>query len=373
MSNPIEISAVAVTFQAIGALLLAFMLRQIGRNFDCPFVHHWAWGWVAMFVAIAAVRVYIATGHRELWIVYLLAQWTFMLLLYAGCRGMTDSYFSVRRMAYLTPSAIVLAALSLPFLHEFNEVFVIEAGIIAAGALASFLALGRDTRRTTGWQTMRLALVLMGATYLLYVPLFALAARGTLIDWLSYSPLLDLLLATLLGFGMVIVAAEEARRELSDAVQALQIARDQLELKLKIDPLTDALTRHAFRAMPHGMKGVVIMIDVDNLKMINDAAGHAAGDHAIRAVANAVRNRIRADDLLFRWGGDEFLVIVPGSTLELVQRRLGDLGAGVSCEDGNVVTFSWGAAEFGPACDLDEAMHDADALMYARRAAARTV
>jgi diguanylate cyclase (GGDEF)-like protein len=370
--NNIGISAVAVTFQAIGALLLAFMLRQIGRNFDCPFVRQWAWGWVAMFVAIGAVRVYIPTGHHELWVAYLLAQWTFMVLLYAGCRGLTDSYFGIRRLAYLTPTAIALAVLPVLFFREFNQVFMVEAAIIALGALASFLALGRDTRHTTGWQTMRLALVLMAATYMLYVPLFASVSNGTVIEWLSYSPLLDLLVATLLGFGMVIVASEEARRELTDAVQALQIARDQLELKLKVDPLTDALTRHAFHAMPHGMTGVAIMIDVDNLKSINDVAGHAAGDAAIRAVANAVRNRIRADDLLFRWGGDEFLVIVPGSSLELVERRLGNLGSGVPCEDGSVVTFSWGAAEFGPTCALDVAMHDADALMYARRAAARS-
>jgi diguanylate cyclase (GGDEF)-like protein len=369
--NTIGISAVAVTFQAIGALLLAFMLRQIGRNFDCPFVRQWAWGWLAMFAAIAAVRVYIPTGRHELWVAYLLAQWTFMLLLYAGCRGLTDSYFGIRRLAYLTPTAIMPAVLPVLFFREFNQVFMVEAGIIGLGALASFLALGRDTRHTTGWQTMRLALVLMSATYMLYVPLFAVVSNGTVIEWLSYSPLLDLLVATLLGFSMVIVASEEARRELTDAVQALQVARDQLDLKLKIDPLTDALTRHAFHAMPHGMMGVAIMIDVDNLKRINDVAGHAAGDAAIRAVANAVRNRIRADDLLFRWGGDEFLVIVPGSNLELVERRLGNLGSGVPCEDGSVVTFSWGAAEFGPACALDEAMHDADALMYARRAAAR--
>jgi diguanylate cyclase (GGDEF)-like protein len=365
----VDFSGVAVTFQAIGALLLAFMLRQIGRNFDSPSVRDWAWGWLAMSVAIAAVRVFITTGHRELWIIYLLGQWTFMLLLYAGCRGLTDSYFNVKRFAYLLPSAIVLAALSLPFARVFNDVFTFESGVVAFGALASFLALGRDTRRTTGWQTMRLALVLMGILYAVYVPLFAYSA---LLDWLSYSPLLDLLVATLLGFGMVIVASEEARRELSDAVQALQIARDQLEVKLKIDPLTDALTRHAFHSMPHGMKGVVIMIDVDNLKQINDASGHAAGDLAIRAVANAVRTRIRADDLLFRWGGDEFLVIVPGSNLELVERRLGNLGAGVPCDDGTLVCFSWGAAEFSTHCPLDQAMHEADNVMYARRAAART-
>jgi diguanylate cyclase (GGDEF)-like protein len=370
--SQIQISAVAVTFQAIGALLLAFMLRQIGKNFDCPFVRHWGWGWLAMFVAIGSVRVFIATGHRELWVLYLLAQWLFMLLLYSGCRVMTEPWFDIRRIAFLSPSAVVLATLSLTFARSFNQVFIVEAGIVAAAALASFVALGRDTRRTTGWQTMRLALVLMGTLYGLYVPLFAMETAGTTIKWLAYSPLADLLSAILLAFGMVIVASEEARRELTDAVQALQVARDQLELKLKIDPLTDALTRHAFHAMPHGVHGVVLMIDVDNLKQINDVAGHASGDAAIRAVANAVRNRIRADDLLFRWGGDEFLVIVPGSTLERVERRLGDLGAGVQSEDGTIVHFSWGAAEFGMQCPLDQAMHDADAQMYARRAAART-
>ena len=67
----------------------------------------------------------------------------------------------------------------------------------------------------------------------------------------------------------------------------------------------------AERFASEGMR--VVMADVDRLKRINDAEGHEAGDEAIRSVANAIRKRIRADDLLFRWGGDEFLVVMPQS------------------------------------------------------------
>jgi diguanylate cyclase (GGDEF)-like protein len=370
--NTIEISSVAVTFQAIGTLLLAFMLRQIGRNFDCPFARQWAWGWLAMFAAIASVRVFIATGHRELWVVYLVAQWASILLLYSGCRELTERRIGIRYALYLLPVAAALAAMLTNAVRDFNGLFMVEATVVGSGALISFLALGHDTRRTTGWQMMRLALVLMGALYFSYVPLYALYELGVSVPFLPYSSLADLLASTLLGFGMVIVASEDARRELSDAVQALQVARDQLELKLKTDPLTEALTRHAFYSMSRGMNGVVVMIDVDNLKRINDLAGHAAGDAAIRAVANAVRTRIRADDLLFRWGGDEFLLLLPGSTLDLVRSRLGALEAGVTAEGGHLVCFSWGAADFGPHRPLDAAMREADAQMYARRAALRT-
>ena len=66
------------------------------------------------------------------------------------------------------------------------------------------------------------------------------------------------------------------------------------------------------------LNGVVVMIDVCNLKQINDDIGHAAGDIVIRATANNVRQLIRADDLLFRWGGDEFVAIIPNSTMTVV-------------------------------------------------------
>jgi len=168
-----------------------------------------------------------------------------------------------------------------------------------------------------------------------------------------------------------LIASEAAHRELTDAVSALQAARDQLAIKANTDPLTNALSRHAFHAMPREMNGVVVMADVDRLKRINDAHGHEAGDEAIRSIANAIRKRIRAGDLLFRWGGDEFLVVMPQSPLQSVEERFASLDDGITTPRGITCTVSWGAASFPNADKIDDAIREADRIMYARKAASR--
>jgi predicted signal transduction protein with EAL and GGDEF domain len=162
-------------------------------------------------------------------------------------------------------------------------------------AILCFVLIGRITPRTVGWQMMRISLAMMAILYAAYVPLYAMARNGITVPYLDSSSLADLLASVLLGFSMVLIAAGFAHRELSDAVAALRIARDQLAIKANTDPLTAALSRHAFHAMPREMSGTVVMVDVDHLKRINDREGHAAGDDAIRAVANAIRTRVRAD------------------------------------------------------------------------------
>src|SRR5258705_12396420 len=126
------------------------------------------------------------------------------------------------------------------------------------------------------------------------------------------------------------VLMEGVRREVELANSKLVEARDRLELLAQMDPLTEALNRHAFhsllscpeRGKEAGTSGCVVVIDIDNLKPINDTLGHSAGDKAIRAVARAMRSLIRADDMLFRWGGDEFLVLLFKLPVNEASRRM---------------------------------------------------
>ncbi len=62
-----------------------------------------------------------------------------------------------------------------------------------------------------------------------------------------------------------------------------------------------------------GQPLAVIMMDLDNFKIVNDTAGHLVGDNILRAVASTLRSRVRVTDLVVRWGGDEFCILVPAT------------------------------------------------------------
>ncbi|HET7436298.1 MAG TPA: GGDEF domain-containing protein [Thermoanaerobaculia bacterium] len=367
--NTIDFSPVAVTFQAVGTLLLAIMLAQLSRLFGWRYARLWAVGWLSLFIGLGAVRTFIATQQQAWWLVYLLGDWAFLFLLWSGCRELAcRKALDLRLLLYIAPPAVLMASVLIRFCREFNELFLLQAAFITAGSVIAFITLGLmpAERRRTGWQMMRLSLAFFAILYAAYVPLYAIHSYVAEVDFLEYSSLFDLLAGVFLGFAMILVTAEDANR-------ALEEARAQLERALRVDPLTEALSRHAFHSMRSAdmVSGVVLMCDVDNLKRINDEIGHAAGDLAIRGAANAIRGVIRADDLLFRWGGDEFVAVVPGLSASVVHERVASLVDGVIATDGTTelrVHLSWGAAEFNETTPLAEAMTIADGRMYEARA-----
>jgi diguanylate cyclase (GGDEF)-like protein len=365
----IDFSPLAVTVQAIGTLLLAIMLAQLGRIFRRSYARRWAIGWAAFFLALVAVRLDIQFGSRAFWAAYLVFEWVFLYLLWAGCREIvTGERMEFRHAAYAIPIVVVAAAVMARFAPSFDDLFTVQTAIVGSGAAASFLTLNRRRDCATGCRLMRIALVLMAGLYFVYVPAYAYYTHVAKFPMLEYSSLADLLVAAVLGFGMIVITAEEANLELEEA-------KARAEQKLNVDPLTEALSRHAFHSIGD-LAGVIVMIDVDNLKGINDKFGHAAGDAVIRAAANSVRTLIRADDLLFRWGGDEFVAIIPNSTLATVSDRLAPLSDGITARvslSGPPLRFSisWGGAEFSDRTSLETAMKAADQAMYRTRSRAR--
>jgi diguanylate cyclase (GGDEF)-like protein len=101
--------------------------------------------------------------------------------------------------------------------------------------------------------------------------------------------------------------------------------------------------------------------------------GHAAGDASIRAVAKAIRSLVRPDDLVIRWGGDEFLVILISVPEEEAARRLDQLGDALretplpGAATPVALKVSFGVATFGAARPLERAIETADRAMYARK------
>ncbi len=146
----------------------------------------------------------------------------------------------------------------------------------------------------------------------------------------------------------------------------------------QLDHLTSALNRHAFNLLMENPRtgdrpvvhGCAALVDIDDLKIVNDEYGHPAGDAAIRAVASAIRSCIRADDLLFRWGGDEFLVLLFGvsesearARLETLNQRLKQTAlAGLPHPVD--LSAAVGYAAFDDATSFDDVIAVADTAMY---------
>lgn len=140
------------------------------------------------------------------------------------------------------------------------------------------------------------------------------------------------------------------------------------------DSLFDRLTRAAERRR-HGLIG--LLIDIDRFKVINDSRGHLVGDQAIRHVAEHLAAQLRPCDRLFRWGGEEFLLLLPECSLEEGLQRAEALRRGLHAaplplpEAPIPITISIGLAVWRPSESSQEMLARADRALYAAKAQGR--
>ena len=112
----------------------------------------------------------------------------------------------------------------------------------------------------------------------------------------------------------------------------------------------------------------LVFVDVDNLKQINDTFGHSAGDSVLITLSNLMQAQLRNSDTIARWGGDEFVLLLPNVTLKnavtLLDRLKNAIGA-TSFGENVQVTCSYGVVEMSENCSFQSMLHEADELMYA--------
>lgn len=175
-----------------------------------------------------------------------------------------------------------------------------------------------------------------------------------------------------------------------DEIQGFQaISRDiserkhmeeELEKAAITDPLTGIYNRRGFILMAshqlllaeRARQGLILcFIDLDDMKQINDEAGHEEGDHALLEATAILRDAFRGSDIVARIGGDEFAVLAVGSTVDhwgVLRERLQQQIDQHNAEPGRkyMISMSCGMAYYNPAesCTIDELMARADTLMY---------
>jgi diguanylate cyclase (GGDEF)-like protein len=390
-------SNVGLAIQCVGVLLITLLSMFMQSSIKSHALRYWTASWASLSLSLISLFAAFWLGSIQtiFYSCYFFGEYLFGLFFIAGCRSQGTGASLNRKHSYFLIPAIIVA-LVLPYLsRDFNDLFMIHAAILAVLFMISFFTLLRGPRGEAtkpGVRVMLAALLLMTFDFLHYVPAFA-ARKGLFgvivpATYFRYTSLFDLMFEILLGFGTVMVLMEGVRREVELANRKLTDARDQLELLVQMDPLTEALNRHAFHSLLRrpesghensATSGSVAVLDIDNLKPINDTLGHTAGDKAIRAVARAMRSLVRADDMLFRWGGDEFLVLMFKLAQPEASRRIAKLNKILeeNCErwigEPVTVTVSFGVAGFTSLTDLGQAIEQADKAMYAQRNRVRGV
>lgn len=160
----------------------------------------------------------------------------------------------------------------------------------------------------------------------------------------------------------------------------------KLRFMARHDQLTGLLNRRAViemeeremaRSVREGGSLSVAMMDIDRFKAINDTYGHLAGDQVLREVARRVGSKLRVYDVVGRYGGEEFLLILPGASLgdakRLCERMRSAIGSEPVLYDGLQipVTASFGVAEFVPQLTVDQLNNLADQALYLAKASGR--
>ena len=398
------VSFIGVVVQLGGELLLVLLFVLLrGYVLRRNYFSAWTGAWLCGAVAIAAlVTRYIimprfaspvddtSLAVRSLYLIYQVGKLGSFALFVAGTGMYVTGTRTLASRSVVVGGAGLYAIISLfASSGNLNELVVWQApiAVVALGTCAAMLFTLPPSRRTLGSVSGGAAFSVLAGLWLMYGIAFGLGASSATPAWATaivrYNTYLDLLLNIALGFTMVVLLMEDAKREVDDAQNELRIKHDQLRRAAMYDPLTESMNRRAFEEgvgleMARGTFGTVVIADLDNLKAVNDAYGHASGDRLLRQCADLLRTALRPYDKLYRWGGDEFLLVLPsarGSDVELRLMAVLDSAEPLILGDAAqkvTLAVSLGTADYTSAESIEESIRLADQAMYRQKNARKS-
>ena len=366
----------AFYIQEIGALLFTMVFLFLYRQSKVVYFGLWSIAWVMRFLA-AIFGFFLLRTHSAGWLApYATFEFGFVIVLISAARagfasGVKD-WRTVLRLIAILPMfvAIVWAVGQISGMEAYHASSAIVLGFVY---LYNFVMLRKTAG--VGARIFRFSLLVLAAAFFEHATIFVyLFNKGSAPAWAMYlhnETYYDFILHCVLAIAAMAMWSESQIDRIRDLVTEIDFVRRENRQTIDLDRLTGlfnqaALARRVEETEP--FEGVVVVCDMDNFKDVNDRYGHLIGDEILRNIGHLLQSSIRHEDMAFRWGGDEFVILFRNQRADVAGRRLGGIenrlrdfrvrGIGVL-----PISFSWGTAE-AHGRSLREALDEADRNMY---------
>ncbi len=372
----------SLVVQAAGTVLLFVVFLLLYRKFRRPAFLDWIASWGFFLIGLVLWGLMLApfvTASQPALLALVLALLAHVFFLLRGVRRYRQAQ-PVSRPAEMLWAVPILAlawwlssqaffpavgwAMPISFLRAAAYIVTAFAFAMTPGSpggrgilSASFLLWGAER-------------AILGVAYLRYGDIAQMPQT------LQYAYFLEMFLEMTIGVGIIILLFEASQLQLQEEMHRLVESDSQAKEMGIRDRLTGLYNRHYFNdvirrelatSRRHGTALSVLLIDVDRFKEINDVRGHQVGDEVLQFVANYLTACLRESDLVFRWGGDEFLILLSHSDeasaaqkAEEMARRLPHIPGAEQLQP----TLSVGWATHRPKAEFPKTLAEADARMY---------
>ena len=374
----------STTAQTASALMIAVFFFVLARSVRRPELQTWVKAWFANLLALLVTSIlwigqpasplaFIAIGFG-----YFLAKTLFVVLLALGAWRFVRPRLGVGENYRIIGAVAAYAAVASVTLTVIDHIGVVQSALMAVilGVTAVRLVVKRVPG--SGWLAAGLAIratlglieTVAYGSHLASAPWIPASQIGI---FLASHSSLDTGAEWVIALGCVLIMYRTIQTDLIKGNVDLLAAKETLQDLVDHDALTGLSNRRALPAVlraAYDTGATIFFFDLNDFKEINDSLGHQVGDECLKKFAGALQTSFRPTDHVFRFAGDEFVVIAPAALpgqvidrLDTVRERLK-----VDLVRGHQIGFSAGFAYLAVHGDSEAAMKEADEAMYTDKA-----